>query len=302
VSATAGADGRQCGFCAIIGPPNAGKSTLVNLLAGTKVSIVSHKVQTTRSRLRAIFVEGSSQVILVDTPGIFSPKRKLDKAMVEAAWAGSVEADTTVVLIDPRQGLNEEASSILAHLKPLQKRVMLALNKADVVRPEALLKAARDFNEGHNFSHTFMISAATGSGVADLRKAIAQAMPASPWLYPADQAADVQMRFLASEITREKIYERLHDELPYASTVETEAWEEQRDGSVKINQVIYVERDGQKAIVLGKGGQMIKQLGQMARNELEQMLDRRVHLLLFVKVRENWMDDPARLRMMGLLE
>jgi len=302
VNTTAEAGGLRCGFCAIIGPPNAGKSTLVNLLAGTKVSIVSHKVQTTRSRLRAIFIEASSQVILVDTPGIFSPNRKLDKAMVEAAWAGSAEADLTVLLIDARLGLNEEASAILAQLKKLQKRAMLALNKADLVRPEVLLKRAKEFSEVYDFSHTFMISATTRSGVADLRKSIAQAMPEGPWLYPADQAADVQMRFLASEVTREKIYERLHEELPYASTVETEAWEEQRDGSVKINQVIYVQRDSQKAIVLGRGGQMIKQLGQMARKELEQMLERRVHLLLFVKVRDNWMDDPARLRMMGLLE
>jgi GTP-binding protein Era len=292
----------HCGFCAILGPPNAGKSTLVNLLAGTKVSIVSHKVQTTRSRLRAIFVEGNSQVIVVDTPGIFRPKRKLDEAMVEAAWAGSAEADITVLLVDAKIGLNDEAAAIITQLKRNKSRAILALNKVDLVRPEALLKAAQAFNEAHEFQKTFMISAATGSGVADLRSYVAQCMPEGPWLYPADQAADVQMRFLASEVTREKIYERLHEELPYASTVETEAWEEQKDGSVKISQTIYVQRDGQKAIVLGKGGQMIKQLGQMARKELEQLLERRVHLMLFVKVRENWMEDPARLRMMGLLE
>ncbi len=293
---------QRCGYCAVLGAPNAGKSTLVNLLAGTKVSIVSHKVQTTRSRLRAIFVDGQSQVIVVDTPGIFSPKRKLDRAMVDAAWSGSAEADITVLLADVRVGLSDEVKTIIAGLSRRNASVMLALNKIDLVPAETLLKAAQEFNEEHSFAQTFMISALKGSGVADLRRVVAAAMPEGPWLYPADQAADVQMRFIASEVTREKIYERLHEELPYASTVETEAWEEQKNGSVKISQTIYVARDSQKAIVLGKGGQMIKQLGQLARKELEEMLERRVHLMLFVKVRENWMDDPARLRMMGLLE
>jgi GTPase len=293
---------QRCGYCAVLGAPNAGKSTLVNLLAGTKVSIVSHKVQTTRSRLRAIFVDGQSQVIVVDTPGIFSPRRKLDRAMVDAAWSGSAEADITVLLADVRVGLRDEVKTIIAGLSRRNASVMLALNKIDLVPAESLLKSAQEFNEAHPFSQTFMISALKGSGVADLRRVVAAAMPEGPWLYPADQAADVQMRFIASEVTREKIYERLHEELPYASTVETEAWEEQKNGSVKISQTIYVARDSQKAIVLGKGGQMIKQLGQLARKELEEMLERRVHLMLFVKVRENWMDDPARLRMMGLLE
>ena len=292
----------KCGFCAVIGAPNAGKSTLVNQLAGTKVSIVSHKVQTTRSRLRAIYIEGQSQVIIVDTPGIFAPRRKLDKAMVDAAWTGAEEADVNLLLVDVRAGMTDEVKSILAGLKKKNAKAMLALNKIDMVRAEVLLKISQNYNEAFPFSQTFMISALKGSGTADLRKAIAAAMPDGPWLYPEDQAADVQMRFIASEVTREKIYERLHEELPYASTVETEAWEEQQDGSVKISQTIFVERDGQKAIVLGKGGAMIKLLGQLSREELEKLLERRVHLFLFVKVRENWMDDPARLRMMGLLE
>lgn len=292
----------RCGFCAVIGAPNAGKSTLVNQLAGTKVSIVSHKVQTTRARLRAIFSEGRSQVIVVDTPGIFAPRRKLDKAMVDAAWTGSSEADASLLVVDVRSGMNDEVKAIIAGLAEKKAKCMLALNKIDMVRAEVLLKIAQNYNEAFPFTETFMISALNGSGVDGLRRSIAAKMPEGPWLYPEDQAADVQMRFVAAEVTREKIYERLHEELPYASTVETESWEEQQDGSVKINQVIFVERDGQKAIVLGKGGSMIKLLGQMAREELEKMLERRVHLFLFVKVRENWMDDPARLRMMGLLE
>jgi GTP-binding protein Era len=290
----------QCGFCAIIGAPNAGKSTLVNQLAGSKVSIVSHKVQTTRARLRAIFMEGSSQVIVVDTPGIFDPKRKLDEAMVENAWSGSAEADVTVLLADARLGRNDDVMRIIDGLKKNGTKALLALNKVDLLRREVLLEISKRFNEAYEFSDTFMISALKGSGVDDLRKKIASLMPTGPWLYPEDQAADVQLRFLASEVTREKIYLRLHEELPYASTVETETWEEQKDGSVKIGQVIYVERDSQKAIVLGKGGQMIKLLGQLAREELEKSFERRVHLFLFVKVRENWMEDPERLRMMGL--
>jgi GTP-binding protein Era len=290
----------QCGFCAIIGAPNAGKSTLVNQLAGSKVSIVSHKVQTTRARLRAIFMEGSSQVIVVDTPGIFDPKRKLDEAMVENAWSGSAEADVTVLLADARLGRNDDVMRIIDGLKKNGTKALLALNKVDLLRREVLLEISKRFNEAYEFSDTFMISALKGSGVDDLRKKIASLMPTGPWLYPEDRAADVQLRFLASEVTREKIYLRLHEELPYASTVETETWEEQKDGSVKIGQVIYVERDSQKAIVLGKGGQMIKLLGQLAREELEKSFERRVHLFLFVKVRENWMEDPERLRMMGL--
>ena len=290
----------RSGFCAILGAPNAGKSTLVNQLAGTKISIVSHKVQTTRSRLRAIVMEGNAQIVLVDTPGIFTPKRKLDKAMIESAWSGAGEADAVVVLVDGRLGLGEDVRRIIDGLVSSKTAAMLAINKIDLIKREKLLDISASLNAAYSFSATFMISALNGSGTADLRQAIAAKMPEGPWLYPEDQVADVQLRFLASEITREKIYERLHEELPYASTVETESWEERKDGSVKIGQVIYVERDSQKKIVLGKGGQSIKLIGQMARAELEKSFERRVHLFLFVKVRENWAEDPERLRMMGL--
>ena len=290
----------RCGFCAIIGAPNAGKSTLVNQLTGAKVSIVSHKVQTTRARIRAIALEGQTQIVLVDTPGIFQPKRKLDRAMVENAWGGAGEADAVVLLVDGRAGVTDEVTEIIAHLKAIGVKALLAINKIDLMKREALLETAAAFNAAFPFEQTFMISALNGSGTADLRKAIAAKMPESPWLYPEDQVADVQLRFMAAEMTREKIYERLHDELPYSSTVETEGWEERKDGSVKIDQVIYVERDSQKKIVLGKGGQTIKVIGQLARAEMEKYFERKVHLFLFVKVRENWAEDRERLRMMGL--
>ncbi|MGL4295742.1 MAG: GTPase Era, partial [Aestuariivirga sp.] len=251
----------RCGFCAIIGAPNAGKSTLVNTLAGAKVAIVSHKVQTTRARLRAIVMEGEAQIVLVDTPGIFQPRRKLDRAMVDNAWGGAGEADAVVLLVDGRSGLTEDLQKIIEALGNLRTRALLVINKIDLMKREDLLKTAEAFNAAYAFDRTFMVSALNGSGTEDLRKALAARMPKGPWLYPEDQVADVQLRFMASEITREKIYNRLHEELPYASTVETEAWEERKDGSVKISQVIYVERDSQKAIVLGKGGQTIKILG-----------------------------------------
>jgi GTPase len=288
------------GFCAIIGAPNAGKSTLVNQLAGTKISIVSHKVQTTRARIRAIIVEGGVQAVLVDTPGIFAPKRKLDEAMVKSAWDGATEADAVVLLVDARRGMDEQAEKIIAQLKANNAKAMLALNKVDLLRPDQLLPLSQKLNEAFAFTDTFMISALNGSGVEQLKNKIVGLMPAGPWHYPGDQAADVNLRFIAAEITREKIYERLHEELPYSSTVETEGWEEKRDGSVKISQTIFVERDGQKAIVLGKGGQTVKTLGQLARTDMEQAFERKVHLFLFVKVRENWSQDPERLRMMGL--
>jgi GTPase len=291
---------QRAGFCAIIGAPNAGKSTLVNQLTGSKVSIVSHKAQTTRARIRAIYMQEQTQVILVDTPGIFKPKRKLDEAMVSNAWGGASQADAVVLLVDARGGLNDGVAGIIGELRMAAKKPILALNKIDLIDNEDLLPLAERLNETMVFSDTFMINAIKGHGVDRLRTAIADRMPEGPWLFPADQVADVHLRFIASEITREKIYERLHDELPYASTVETEGWEEKRDGSVKIMQTIFVERDGQKAIVLGKGGQTIKLLGQMARTDMEQSFERRVHLFLFVKVRENWAQDPERLRMMGL--
>jgi len=292
----------RCGFCAIIGAPNAGKSTLVNALAGTKIAIVSHKVQTTRARLRAIVVSGPSQIIFVDTPGIFKPKRRLDEAMVEGAWSGASEADAVILLTDVRRGLDEEVLAIIEGLKKSGTQAFLALNKIDLVKAETLLELSRKFNEVFPFRETFMISALNGSGVAKLRERVAALMPEGPWLYAEDQIADVPLRFLAAETTREKLYERLHEELPYASTVETETWEERKDGSVRIDQVIYVERESQRKIVLGKGGQTIKALGQAARLDLEKAFERRVHLFLFVKVRENWAKDPERLRMMGLLD
>jgi GTP-binding protein Era len=292
----------RCGFCAVIGAPNAGKSTLVNGLAGAKVSIVSHKVQTTRSRLRAIVVVGQSQIIFVDTPGIFKPKRKLDEAMVEGAWAGASEADAVILLCDVRRGLDDESLTIIEGLKKNGIKAFLALNKIDLVKPEVLLDLAARFNDAFAFRETFMVSALNGSGVGKLRDKLAAMMPEGPWLYAEDQIADVPLRFLAAEATREKLYERLHEELPYASTVETEKWEERKDGSVRIDQVIYVERESQRKIVLGKGGQTIKALGQAARLELEKAFERRVHLFLFVKVRENWAKDPERLRAMGLLD
>ena len=290
----------RCGFCAIIGAPNAGKSTLVNALAGTKISIVSHKVQTTRSRLRAIVLSGPSQIIFVDTPGIFKPKRRLDEAMVEGAWSGASEADAVILLTDVRRGLDEEVLAIIEGLRKSGTKALLALNKIDLVKAETLLELSQKFNEAFPFRETFMISALNGSGVAKLRERVAALMPESPWLYAEDQIADVPLRFLAAETTREKLYERLHEELPYASTVETETWEERNDGSVRIDQVIYVERESQRKIVLGKGGQTIKALGQAARLDLEKAFDRRVHLFLFVKVRERWGDDPERYREMGL--
>ena len=290
----------RCGFCAIIGAPNAGKSTLVNQLTGSKVSIVSHKVQTTRARIRAIAMEGNAQIVLVDTPGIFTPKRTLDRAMVENAWGGAGDADAVILLVDGRPGLTDDAKGIIAQLAATKTKAMLVINKIDLMSRERLLEVAAEFNGAYHFEQTFMVSALTGSGAKDLLKAIAARMPESPWLYPEDQVADVQLRFMAAEMTREKIYERLHEELPYASTVETEGWEERKDGSVKIDQVIYVQRDSQKAIVLGKGGQTVKLINQLARAEMEKYFERKVHLFLFVKVRENWAEDKERLRNMGL--
>jgi GTP-binding protein Era len=290
----------RAGFCAIIGAPNAGKSTLVNQLTGSKVSIVSHKVQTTRARIRAIAMEGNAQIVLVDTPGIFKPKRTLDRAMVSNAWGGAGDADAVVLLVDGRPGLTEEAKEIIAHLSHTKTKAVLVINKIDLMSRERLMEVAAEFNAAYPFEQTFMVSALNGSGTQDLLKYLASRMPESPWLYPADQVADVQLRFMAAEMTREVIYERLHEELPYSSTVETETWEEMKDGSVKIGQIIFVQRDSQKAIVLGKGGQSVKLLGQMARKEMEAQFGRKVHLFLFVKVRENWAEDKERLRNMGL--
>jgi GTP-binding protein Era len=290
----------RCGFVAIIGAPNSGKSTLLNTLAGYKLVIVSHKVQTTRSRVRAIIVEGCSQIIFVDTPGIFPPRRRLDEAMVNSAWEGATDADVVLLMVDARTGLTEDVNRIVEKLKGSPSRQVLVLNKVDVVKRERLLVLAGELNELCPFEQTFMISASTGDGVDEMKRKLAEMMPGGPWLYPEDQLTDIPQRLIASEITREKIYERLHQELPYASTVETEKWEERPDGSVRIEQVIFVERENQRKIVLGKGGQVIKEIGSLAREELSAMLDRKVHLFLFVKVRENWATDPERLRAMGL--
>ncbi|WP_273792649.1 GTPase Era [Brucella anthropi] len=290
----------RSGFVALIGAPNAGKSTLVNQLVGTKVSIVTHKVQTTRALVRGIFIEGQAQIVLVDTPGIFRPKRRLDRAMVTTAWGGAKDADIILVLLDSQGGLNENAEALLASMKDVRQKKVLVLNKVDRVDPPVLLDLARKANELVAFDQTFMISALNGSGCKDLAKYLAESVPNGPWYYPEDQISDMPMRQLAAEITREKLYLRLHEELPYSSTVETERWEERKDGSVRIEQVIYVERESQKKIVLGHKGETIKAIGQSARKEIAEILEQTVHLFLFVKVRENWGNDPERYREMGL--
>ncbi len=290
----------RCGFIALIGAPNAGKSTLMNALVGAKVSIVSRKVQTTRAQVRGIAMAGPAQIIFVDTPGIFQPKRRLDRAMVTSAWGGAGDADVVCLLIDVRKGIDEENEAILSKLPDLRQRKVLVLNKIDTLPREALLALAADINARHAFAETFMISALNADGTQRMLEKLGAMMPEGPWLYPEDQVSDAPLRLLASEITREKLYERLHQELPYQSTVETELWEEKPDGSVRIEQTIYVERDTQKKIVLGKGGQTIKAIGQAARTEIAEIAEAKVHLFLFVKVREDWENDPERYRMMGL--
>lgn len=290
----------RCGFVALIGAPNAGKSTLINALVESKVSIVSHKVQTTRVPVRGIAIDGASQLIFIDTPGIFAPKRRLDRAMVTSAWSGAHDADLTGVLIDARKGLDAENEAIVTKLPEIPGRKFLLLNKVDVVAKPDLLVLATTLNERAKFEATFMISALTGDGVADVRTWLASRVPVGPWHYPEDQISDAPMRLLAAEITREKLFHRLHQELPYQSTVETELWKEMKDGSVRIEQTIYVERDSQKKIVIGKGGQTLKSIGADARKEISSIVEGPVHLFLFVKVREGWGDDPERYREMGL--
>ncbi|HEY8274082.1 MAG TPA: GTPase Era [Pseudolabrys sp.] len=293
-------DSTRCGFIALIGAPNAGKSTLLNALVGSKVSIVSRKVQTTRALIRGIAIEGQAQLIFVDTPGIFTPRRRLDRAMVTTAWTGAHEADLVGVLIDARNGIEDEAEDILRRLDDVKTPRVLILNKIDVVPKENLLTLAKDANAAAKFETTFMVSALTGDGVGDLKTWLAQRVPHGPWLYPADQISEAPMRQLAAEVTREKLFERLHQELPYHSTVETDVWKELRRGDVRIEQTIYVERESQRKIVLGKGGQTIKAIGEAARKEIAEIADAKVHLFLFVKVREKWGDDPERYRAMGL--
>jgi GTPase len=290
----------RCGFVALIGAPNAGKSTLINALVGTKVSIVTPKVQTTRTLIRGIGVTGAAQLIFVDTPGIFSPKRRLDRAMVGTAWGSTQDADLVALLIDSRKGLTDDEDAILRTLADIRPAKVLVLNKVDLIDKLALLALTQKLNERAAFAATFMISALSGDGVGDLKAWFAAHVPPGPWLYPEDQISDAPMRQLAAEITREKLYLRLHQELPYQSTVETEVWKELRDGSVRIEQTIYVEREGQRKIVLGKAGQAIKAIGAAARIDIAAAVEQPVHLFLHVKVREGWGDDPERYREMGL--
>ncbi len=297
---------QRCGFCAIIGAPNAGKSTLVNALVGTKVAIVSPKVQTTRMPVRGIAMAGETQIIFVDTPGIFRPRRRLDRAMVTSAWAGAEEADAVLLIVDAtdladKSPAARDTAAILEGLKDRKgKKTALVLNKIDGMKRTDLLPWIEKFHAEGVFEDVFLVSALKGEAVADVAAWVAARMPEGPWLYPEDQAADIPSRLLAAEVTREKIYLRLHDELPYASAVETEKWEERKDGSVRIDQVIYVQRDGQKAIVLGKGGATVKKIGELARTELEDLFGRRVHLFLFVKVREDWAENSEHYKEIGL--
>lgn len=295
--------GTRAGFVALIGEPNAGKSTLLNRMVGAKVSIVTHKVQTTRARIRGIAIEAQSQIVFVDTPGIFRPRRRLDRSMVKAAWGGASDADIVVLLIEAHRGLTEGAQAIIDRLRdemPRGKPVALAINKIDRVKAEVLLALTQKMNEAFPFAKTFMISAERGYGVDDLRAWLAAEVPAGPWFYPEDQIADSPMRMIAAEMTREKLTLRLHEELPYQLTVETENWEDKPDGSTRIDQIIYVSRDGHKGIVLGNGGETIKSIGTAARAEISAFLDRKVHLFLQVKVRENWQEEAERYSEMGL--
>jgi GTP-binding protein Era len=293
-------EARRCGTIALVGAPNAGKSTLLNLLVGSKLSIVTPKVQTTRSRVVGIALRGDAQLIFVDTPGIFAPKRRLDRAMVAAAWASAEDADIVVVLVDAARGFDDDTRAILERLKGTGRRLVLALNKIDLVKREVLLPLADALGKACEAERIFMISSTAGDGTEDLADFLGASAPAGPWLFPEDQLTDLPQRLLAAEITREQVFLQLHQELPYATTVETEAWEERDDGSVKISQTIHVQRDGQKAIVLGKGGSQVKRIGATARAELEKLFGRRVHLFLFVRVSENWAEDRAHYAAIGL--
>jgi GTP-binding protein Era len=293
-------DNRRCGFVALIGAPNAGKSTLTNALVGSKVTIVSRKVQTTRALVRGIAIVGDAQLVLMDTPGIFSPRRRLDRAMVTTAWGGAHDADIVALLIDAKKGIDEDADAILAKLSEVRQPKVLVLNKVDLADKPTLLKLAEAANAKATFDATFMVSALSGDGIEELKSWLAKHSPAGPWHYPEDQISDAPMRSLAAEITREKLFDRLHQELPYQATVETETWKELRGGDVRIEQTIYVERESQRKIVLGKGGATIKAIGAEARKEIAELTEQKVHLFLFVKVREGWGDDPERYRQMGI--
>jgi GTP-binding protein Era len=293
-------EARRCGFIALIGAPNVGKSTLVNTLVGSKVSIVTHKVQTTRRLVRGIAIAGDAQLVFIDTPGIFAPRRRLDRAMVTTAWSGAQDADVVALLIDARRGLDDEAQAILGRMGEVRQAKILIINKIDLVARPSLLAFAQEANARADFAATFMISALTGDGVDALKAWLTAHVPPGPWHYPEDEMSDAPLRSLAAEITREKLFLRLHQELPYESTVETDRWEDRRDGSVRIEQTIYVARESQRKIVLGKGGQTIKTIGADARREIATIIEKPVHLFLFVKVREDWGDDPERYRGMGL--
>jgi GTP-binding protein Era len=290
----------RCGFVALIGAPNAGKSTLINALVGSKVAIVSPKVQTTRALIRGIAIEGASQIVFVDTPGIFQPRRRLDRAMVSTAWGGAQDADLVAVLIDARRGLDAESDAILARLGELPQPKLALINKVDLVDKPKLLALTAAVNARATFAATFMISALSGDGVADVKHWLAEHVPDGPWLYPADQISDAPLRHLAAEITREKLFHKLHQELPYQATVETDSWTELKGGAVRIEQTVFVQRESQRKIVLGKGGQTIKAIGEAARKEIAEIIEAPAHLFLFVKVREGWADDPERYREMGL--
>ena len=291
---------QRCGYVALIGAPNAGKSTITNNFVGSKVSIVSPKVQTTRTIVRGIGVFENTQIIFVDTPGIFKPKRRLDKAMVKSAWFGAGEADITVLVVDAKRGFDDETASIIAKLKKRKQRAVLLFNKIDLVKKEKLLELTAALNKEFDFERTFMVSALTGQHIEDFYKYVSSNLPVSPWLYPEEQISDMPLKLLVAEVVREKLFTFLHQEVPYSLTVEPELWERREDNSVRAEMTIYVERDSQKQIVLGKQGSMVKRIGQTARRELEELLDERIHLFLFVKVRENWGDDPARYSTWGL--
>jgi GTP-binding protein Era len=290
----------RCGFVAILGVPNAGKSTLTNALVGAKVAIVTPKVQTTRTRILGIVIEGDAQLIFIDTPGIFAPRRRLDRAMVAAAWAGAADADAVALVIDAKAGIDEGTRAIIAELSKAGRKAICVLNKIDLVPRPRLLELAAAANASGIFSDIFMVSALTGDGIADLRAHLGRTVPQGPFLYPADQLSDINDRLMAAEITREKLFLQLRQELPYALTVETERWEELDDGSVRIEQIVYVRRESQKGIVIGKGGQRLRAVGQAAREELMEILGREVHLFIYVKVREHWEEDPERYSAMGL--
>lgn len=293
----------KSGFVALIGEPNAGKSTLTNAMVGAKVSIVTHKVQTTRARIRGVAMEGETQIVFVDTPGIFQPRRRLDRAMVTAAWGGAADADIVVLLIEAHRGVTKGVEAIIDRLNEMKGanvRVALAINKIDRVKAEVLLALSHRLNEAYDFETTFMISAEKGHGVAALKQWLAAELPESPWYYPEDQIADLPMRMIAAEMTREKLTLRLHQELPYQLTVETESWEERKDGSARIEQIIYVARDGHKGIILGHKGETIKAVSKASREELKEFLGRNVHLFLQIKVRENWLEESERYAQMGL--